>query len=343
MDSEPQAWHDRPSVQQGVDGIWEYRASSVGRCQRSLWAARVGYDPLPSPEWLLRAAREGQRHEPWIVQDLEDQGINITHRQHPVALHFPLYRITGTLDGLARHNGTQRVAEFKTMSRAQFEKWVRQRFDAFPAYAAQATIYWHAVKGTLVDRLDGLLYAVKNRDNGDLKTSLIDEPPMDLQEIVQRLNEVELYVRTQRVPPDHWCPEDGFHRAHCPYRYLLNESGDTLADLFREKPDDKELYAVADLYKAGKFLLEQGEQMVEEAKGKFRQFLEQHGLKKHVAYGLSLIYVAANPEGVRNIKLKDAEMVLKQRVPDLADQLFTEMVSISPRAAYVRISPVDAE
>jgi len=46
--------------------------SGIGRCPRALSAIRLNYPQEPAPDWLERAAREGNRHELWVKEDLKE-------------------------------------------------------------------------------------------------------------------------------------------------------------------------------------------------------------------------------------------------------------------------------
>lgn len=170
-----------------------YRASAVGACLRALTAARLGYEPGEKPEYLLLAAREGKRHEEWIVEELIEEGWRIARRQEEVAVRLPAFDIVGHIDGVAAWGGDGlrrwHLLEIKTMSRFQYAAFVRQGFSAFLGYAAQVAVYHRALGGPPI------LYVVKCRDTGETRKIRMPEPPMPFEQVYDRLLEVEVLAR----------------------------------------------------------------------------------------------------------------------------------------------------
>src|SRR3990172_2087138 len=109
---------DRPMVYAEGDS-WVYLASSIGRSIRCLAAARQGYEPLPAPDFLIRAAEAGTALEPVVVAILEQRGYQITDRQATVELQpFEGVIVRGHLDAgfVIDLNGWGSMLEVKTMS-----------------------------------------------------------------------------------------------------------------------------------------------------------------------------------------------------------------------------------
>lgn len=75
----------RPNVYQREDGLWVYRASAVGGCERALWYARMGLERSPINEKVLVQMREGSRLEGDILAMFSEQyEFKLTHPQHRV-------------------------------------------------------------------------------------------------------------------------------------------------------------------------------------------------------------------------------------------------------------------
>jgi len=193
-----------------------YRISSLGHCPRALSAARLGYEPLPEPRLLQLAAREGERHEQWVIEDLQAEGWEISDRQKEVALKYPAFELVGHIDGIARRNGDRYLLEIKSMSRFRFSSFHNAGFSRFRDYAFQITAYQKAVNLPV-------LYVVKNRDSGQrLEPDLVlEKPPIDFEEVYEAVLSVELAVRKKQL-----CPAqiiDDFTCRTCRFRYLCQE------------------------------------------------------------------------------------------------------------------------
>ena len=197
-----------------------YRISSLGHCPRALSAARLGYEPLPEPRFLQLAAREGERHEQWVIEDLQAEGWEISDRQKEVKLLYPAFELVGHIDGIARRNGDRYLLEIKSMSRFRFSSFNSAGFSRFRDYAFQITAYQKAVDLPV-------LYVVKNRDSGQrLEPDLVlEKPPLDFEEVYEAVLSVELAVRKKQL-----CPAqvtDDFTCRTCRFRYLCQKEQKT--------------------------------------------------------------------------------------------------------------------
>jgi len=202
---------DRPPVYMR-DGRPAYRASAAGSCLRFLTAARLGYKPMDKDLRLELAAKEGKRHEDWIVKDLEEQGWRVTDRGKTVALAFPALSIEGHIDGIAEWESSRYLLEIKTMSRFQYQTFLRQGFAAFPEYACQIAVYHRCVSLPI-------LYVVKCRDSGETKQFELGNPPVRFEEIYDRLLTCELLARKGKLA-DGECEYKSYRFNSCVYRYL---------------------------------------------------------------------------------------------------------------------------
>ncbi len=193
-----------------------YRISSLGHCPRALSAARLGYEPLPEPRFLQLAAREGERHEQWVIEDLQVEGWEISDRQREVKLQYPAFELVGHIDGIARRNGDQYLLEIKSMSRFRFASFSSAGFSRFRDYAFQVTAYQKAIELPV-------LYVVKNRDSGQrLEPDLVlEKPPLDFEEVYEAVLSVELAVRKKQLCPAQMT--DDFTCRICRFRYLCQE------------------------------------------------------------------------------------------------------------------------
>lgn len=188
-----------------------YRISSLGYCPRVLSATALEYEPLPESEFLKLAAREGTRHEQWVVEDLESEGWQVTDRQKEVKLSFPAFELVGHIDGVASRNGDKRLLEIKSMSRFRYAAFASSGFARFRDYAVQITTYHQAVNLPI-------LYVVKNRDSGKRLDLDMGTPPLSFDEIYDGVVKTEIYVRKKQL-----CPAiriEDFTCRTCRFRYL---------------------------------------------------------------------------------------------------------------------------
>lgn len=310
------AREDRPIVRV-EDGKAIYRASAAGYCRRALYLARLGYDPLPEPDHLLRAAREGKRHECWVIEDLEAEGIEVRDRQAPVTLDHGVFAIEGTIDGRVVVD-RRRVLEVKSMSRNRFGEWRRRGFGSFPEYAAQGSVYMEATG-------DPLYYVVKCRDDGAVDRRAVDEHPVPYAEVRARITAVEVAVRRSVVPPEE-CDDRDYARLVCRWRYFCG-------DWVTERVEAGELTQLAEQWRAAKALMDQAEELMEESRKAFEAYLRANGLERLVVSGLAVALVRTVRHSVALDALKKA---LKKHAPEAKDAVLAECVK-ETASEYVRV------
>jgi len=169
-----------------------FRMSSAGKCPRALSAERLGYIPTPAPPWLETAANEGKLHENWIVNQLEAEGYNIGGRQAEMILEYPQFKLVGHIDGVAIKDNRQYLLEIKTMSHFEFQRWMKETFLGFNAYADQVSLYWQALKQQMT--LAGALYVVKNRSSGYVDQFIMPQAPSDFELVISKLMAIEASI-----------------------------------------------------------------------------------------------------------------------------------------------------
>lgn len=194
--------------------------SSSGHCIRALTAELLGKESKDIPHWLSTAAKEGNLHEKAIKDDLRAKGEIIeesigecqeckkrfgTGRQGiHVEIDLGTILMIGHMDGLHRYNTDEfcpRKLECKSMSQYEFQRWMKDRFVAFPHYGDQLTCYGEAT------HISESLYIVKNRNNGYCDIQLLKEDPHDFQEIKSRLLYVAECVENNKLPDVDYNPE----------------------------------------------------------------------------------------------------------------------------------------
>lgn len=178
------------------------RASSLGGCLRALVASRMGMQPVDPGETAKRAMAEGVIHEPHVLRHLTSLGWDITDAQREVELSIAggLVVIRGHLDGIGSSPaGERRVVEAKALGRDRFTRWQHDGFSApeFRTYAYQLSVYMAATG------LPGL-FAVKNRDTGEVDIALVDVSPIPPAELKARAIRVLRATALPACDPVRW-------------------------------------------------------------------------------------------------------------------------------------------
>jgi len=220
--------------------------SSAGKCPRALSAQLLGVEGEAIPDFVMRAAEEGNWHEARIIEKLKEQD-NIFDQQLEVVLEYPSFNLIGHIDGKVQDYDLQRgvkLLEIKTMSQYEFDRWMKGRFEAFPNYATQITCYMEATG------LDECLYIVKNRSSGYEDRQVLTKKPLQMEKIVNDL-------------------------AFTEYKKLCLPEPKELTPL-----EQAELEAVCILWRKAKQEMEVAQGRMDEAKTTFRQHTEATGIDK---------------------------------------------------------------
>lgn len=211
-----------------------YRMSEIGHCARALSAKRLGYETEPEPEFLAKAAEEGNWHHDRIRQQLMSREmIFVDCKEKEVALEHPnwSFSLVGHIDGTCTANSLQgndpdnqdwRLLEIKSMSQFEFDRWMKGRFKEFPYYADQLTCYMQATG------LEETLYIVKNRSSGYEDRQVIKGQPSSFEDILQKLSGIELHIKTNSLVETEY-NETSLECRRCAYKALcLPEPKDLL-------------------------------------------------------------------------------------------------------------------
>jgi len=238
------------------------RMSSCGYCPRRLGYWRLGYAPLPTPDFLATSAEEGKWHEMRIKDELMADDIAVYDEQGELALEYPTFILTGHIDGKVNDHGNEQLLEVKSMSPFEFDRWSRGRWTEFPAYADQLTAYMEATK------LGEALYIVKNRSTGYIDRQVIKGQPTSFDKIIGRLTLVELLAQDRELfeaafNPDSWECKRCEYRNHCmPPLPVLAED------------QEKALFKATEQWRKGKALTTEGYRLQDDAKAILRGYAE---------------------------------------------------------------------
>ncbi len=208
--------------------------SSSGKCPRALSAELLSYSRKEQPKWLSTAAEEGNLHEDAIKAKLRNEGYIIEDNRQEceickarygtgrkglhVEIDLDIILLVGHMDGkilnLTNANGEDdnkyNILECKSMSQYEFDRWMKEHFLAFPAYADQITCYG------IASNINKILYVVKNRNNGYTEKTLLAEYPSNFEEIKNRLLDIYEHVQQNKLveieydPEDIWCKRCGY-------------------------------------------------------------------------------------------------------------------------------------
>ena len=140
---------DRPSVYWDEStGMWVYRASAVGRCERALRYARKQTPARGVFAGMQKAMDESAGMEDEIIQRFTDEfQVDVSHRQHVVII--PVNddaHIRGSIDGLGTTEIVNFVAptglvEVKAFGDEYWEMFKAQGIAAWPGYVSQFHLY----------------------------------------------------------------------------------------------------------------------------------------------------------------------------------------------------------
>ena len=307
--------------------------SKAGQCARRWGWEWLGKGPLKSigttPEYLALAAREGERHEQWIRQDLitetgyEDvlQSSSCPRGCERDGLHVELgterFLFVGHIDGFLVRDGRSRVGEYKALGFRNFSKLDRLGVNSHRTYHTQVSLYYWALQ----DVMEGALWCLKSRNSGVLRVTWMPEDVefLGLPEIYGRLAGIEDAVSRGELPP-------------CDVVGDVDKWGCTPLcgiDDYDDREPEMQVKEAAIRYRMAV-------EMEKEAKG--AKASARHILESWADGTESNSTTVETPEGgVRISKVKEGWRS-KVELPDEVKKEFTVRV---PRGAYKRISILD--
>ena len=311
-----------------------YSMSSIGKCNRTLSAEMLGLiggdTEQDMPEYLRLAAREGNRHEVFIREDLREFGWVSTTKDNPISCttcgregqhvdmtindpdtHLVKRRLVGHIDDICHPTddpGSKYLAEYKALGRFTFDKLDRQGIENHRTHASQITCYYEAVGGMPI------LYVHKNRDTGRMKVTIMEEPPLNFDDIMARLDILESHLDNNELAPCDM-PEGVIDKWSCTH---LCERTDTV--LPESMVTESVTHAISEL-KRGKQLEDEGKSIQTDQRGLLFAFLDAHGGKSMDIDDVKIIFTK---EGTRR----------KYNVPD---DIKKQYVSEEVRKAYITV------
>lgn len=207
---------DAPIAFFNDDGVAVFRASAIGSCEAALVHSLRGQTPSAPPEHMLRRFEDGHLHEPAILEHLRKQGwaIDVAASQQEIRVVVSdQIVIVGHVDGVAQKDGVHAVVEAKALSDSGYKKWVKEGFAGFPKYAMQISVYMNALQMPA-------LYAVKNKNSGEVDVQVVEAPPFLLAKLKAKAMRVVKVSHTEKTPD---CPK--VFDFPCPFFQLHPERG----------------------------------------------------------------------------------------------------------------------
>ena len=258
-----------------------YRMSEAGNCPKVLGAMRLNYEPLPETKVSLRIMRESSRHEDFVIEDLTSEGYIITDRQKELTLETPVLILQGHIDGIARNindDNKPYLLEIKALGRFTFQKYQSKGLSAFPGYEAQVTCYSEATGLPI-------LFVVKNRDTGEIIKTELSETLMSFDDILDKLNMVELCVQDS-VLPEATFSDDRDQCQWCHYHYLCIKKGPKKLT----KISEPNLLEAAKLWREGKQYEDMAKERIEDSRRTFLNYMKPNAINKCQVEKISISY-----------------------------------------------------
>lgn len=196
-------------------GTYHFHASSLGRCERETVGELLGEKLYPHDAKTELRFAEGRLHERDVIEDrLPADGYVITNRQTEKVLILAGVPVMTRVDGTVFQDNMPlgvlnplRVLEVKAPSKAEYTRWMTTRWDTpglWQNYKWATSCYMHAWGG------NELMFAVKNRDTGEMDTSVLEVPFYTMYELAERVAYLDDHYQRSQIPDT--CPRDFFCR-----------------------------------------------------------------------------------------------------------------------------------
>lgn len=237
MNNLPQIQHPN-NITYPIVSIWSdrinYRASAVGGCLRSLWAARNHFTPKPITEKFQAIFNRGHeleeitkdilRANDWVIVN---NGYEVNCTLGAMVELLPI-NIVGHIDCESRSQYTKRfiVTEIKGFGKDFLHRYQSTDINGFPMYAAQVSAYVHGRKteGGYTNWRFIVYDKTRTTLPEDHITRLIirdyEKPPLTKTELRELILPVELMTVNNRTDPGQMQCINSYP---CPFFYLHDE------------------------------------------------------------------------------------------------------------------------
>jgi hypothetical protein len=277
---------------------YHYSMSKIGTCARTISANML--DIIKSdgsgttPEYLRLAAREGRRHEKFIREDIKEFGWNsvaLTSEDvacskcnrdgYHVEIQQPTRTLVGHIDDFVFNDNdttNMHIAEYKALGRFTTDKIIKKGIDFYRTYATQITLYHEACNNL------PMLYVIKSRDTGSHHLTIMEKPPLGMDEITTRLDTIESYISQGELAPCDM-PDDFIDKWSCTG---LCEAGPTIVEADLPENVTK---AVHDL-RVSKILENEAESIKANSRKFLHAYLDGAGLSRIMVDDMQVTFVA---------------------------------------------------
>jgi len=271
------------------------RMSGCGGCPRKLSAEWLKYIPTPMPDFVTRSADEGKMHELWITHDLRNRGYIIGNEQLEISIETPKYILLGHIeftiiwpfdkpdDYLHLEPFKEYLAEIKSGSMYEFQRWMKGRFIEFPNYEGQITAYWEEAK--CLFNLAGIVYLYKDRSGGYLDKQVLNHAPSDFNLIRAKLDAIAISVANDALYEADFDPSS-IECKRCNFRDQI-----CLAEKEQlTKATEKALLEAVEQCREGTTLITKGETLYKEGKKTLGNHCEAVSPDKKYFFGIDDIH-----------------------------------------------------
>jgi len=329
--------------------VW--RASEVGECETFLGHLRLGHDALPFTGRVRHMLQDGYVHERDIVNRLESKGVKVWHSYASGQLEVDCVDdpyVVGHPDGVV--DVPQRLLQqfsvdyadesFKPTSAMLLEVTAPNHFTFLRLKAQHLREVWwrkyvqiqlylfsRQMEAYLASKC--ALVVVKNKNTSELYEEGVSLDERVIEKVVNTLRKVEELASDGRVS-DFRCSDA--RRTYCRYRHLCFPEppetrplpGSILRGEMLKEADVLE--AAVAVWRRGKMLKEEGEDLVRDVRDQFGELLEQYGCRGITMEGVTGMLVSKVSRSV------DLDL-LQKKYPDVYEEVVAEKTS-----TYVRVA-----
>jgi len=311
-----------------------YSISKAGACARTISAERLGFDTGKGgdniPDFLRIAAREGNRHEKWIKEDLPEYGgwNSLTLGGSPhcekcdregihISFDIEEFHFDGHIDDYVVQGDSDNthIAEYKALGRFTGDKLRIKGLKKHRTYATQLSLYQICLDMPAI-------FVVKNRDSGSMRVELVETPIYDSNTIIERLRMIESHVVMGELAP---CDSDGYTDEYACSSLCDKDTLMRMDEITANLITPISIKKAAGDYHTALVLKDTADEMMKESKLMLGAYLRTANLK------------SIDMHGIRVSQVKESETT-KYEIPDDIKKTYAVKV---PRAGYVMIRRTD--
>jgi len=319
-----------------------WRASEVGACEVLLWHTKMRHKSLPIGGRVRHLLEDGNVHERDIAERLVRCGFNVRNtcldgQAELVVSKRP--HVVGHPDGFVINPRSSEGYDYvedgfdytcpeyllEITAPGHFNFLRLQKLHArevlWQKYV-QIQMYLHASK------LTSAILVAKNKNTSELYEEGIAYDSVLAADTFDKLNRID-----EGKVSDYRC--DDWRRNYCRYRHLCFGSLEeaftpTSGDILRGESlrEAEQLIEVAEVWKKGKMLKTEGEELIDDSREQFAEVIRQYGCR-----GLTISDVRASMVDAGVNRRTDYNL-LQQKHPTV----YSEVVGESVREPYVRVS-----